>query len=137
MRSVATLVFPRERQTVPAARAVLEATLSTLGVADGDVADLAVALSEACSNAVRHASGAPCYQIEITLDPDKCQIVVSDHGTGFEPDDQRMPPPGAEGGRGLALMDALVDAVELVAEPGAGARITLAKHVDTDHDAAR
>jgi serine/threonine-protein kinase RsbW len=124
---VASLLLPRERHTVRAARLVLETSLHEAGVVDDDVADLAVALSEACSNVVRHAAGAPCYRVDISLDDDECTMVVADDGAGFRARGPEMPPPGSEGGRGLALIDALVDRCRIDAVPGAGSRITMQK----------
>jgi serine/threonine-protein kinase RsbW len=129
VQPTATLLLPRERHTVRAARALLESTLRSAGAAPADVTDLSVALSEACSNAVRHASGAPCYRVEIALECDRCTVVVADEGAGFRSEDPSMPSPAAQGGRGLAIMDALVDSVEIDASPGKGSQVTLRKHL--------
>jgi serine/threonine-protein kinase RsbW len=127
VQPTASLLLPRERHTVRAARALLESTLESAGATPDDVADLAVALSEACSNAVRHANGARCYRVEIALEAGGCTVVVSDDGAGFQPGAVPMPAPVAEGGRGLALMDALVDRFEIHADPGCGSRVVLFK----------
>jgi serine/threonine-protein kinase RsbW len=124
---LASLLLPRERHTVRAARLVLETSLHDAGVVDDDVADLAVALSEACSNAVRHAAGAQCYRVEIELDGDQCTMVVADEGAGFDAGDPAMPPPGSEGGRGLALIGSLVDRCRIDTVPGWGSRVTMQK----------
>jgi serine/threonine-protein kinase RsbW len=129
VQPAATLLLPRERHTVRVARALLESTLRSVGVTPPDIADLAVALSEACSNAVRHASGAPCYEVEILIDEQGCTIRVTDEGAGFDPHGAPVPPPTAQGGRGLALMDALVDRFEIDASKGTGSRITLYKRL--------
>jgi serine/threonine-protein kinase RsbW len=129
--SSASLLLPRERHTVRAARSLLESSLTDAGVIDDDVADLAVAVSEACSNAVRHAEGTSCYRVEIDVVDDDCTVVVADEGTGFEREGNTMPPPSAAGGRGLALIDALVDSVEIEARPGRGSRITMVKHLSS------
>jgi serine/threonine-protein kinase RsbW len=127
--SSASLLLPRERHTVRTARSLLESSLTDAGVVHDEVADLAVALSEACSNAVRHADGTSCYRVEIEVHDDDCTMVVADEGTGFVEEGNTMPPPSAAGGRGLALIDALVDRVEVDARPGRGSRITMVKHL--------
>jgi serine/threonine-protein kinase RsbW len=129
VQPVASLLLPRERHTVRAARALLERTLRSAGVAPDDVADLAVALSEACSNAVRHADGTPCYRVEILLDAKGCTITVTDEGSGFTARGTYMPPPAAEGGRGLALMAALVDRFEIESGTGVGSSLTMYKRL--------
>src|SRR2546430_7616707 len=48
------LVFPREALSVPVARHVLGDTLRSLGADDQGVADLLLAVTEACTNVVRH-----------------------------------------------------------------------------------
>ena len=131
MEPAARLSLPRERHTVRVARLLLEDSLVRAGFDPLQASDLSIALSEACSNAVRHASGAPSYDVEIAIDDDgTCTVVVADEGSGFEHEAISMPDPDAQGGRGLALIDALVDEYRIDALPGAGSRITMQKHLD-------
>jgi serine/threonine-protein kinase RsbW len=54
------LVFPREALSVPVMRRVLGDTLRRLGAADEDgIADLLLAVTEACTNVIRHGRGGP------------------------------------------------------------------------------
>lgn len=58
------LVFPREALSVPVMRHVLGDTLRDLGADDDGVADLLLAVTEACSNVVKHGgpgSGMRCW----------------------------------------------------------------------------
>ena len=48
------LVFPREALSVPVMRHVLGDTLRDLGADDEGVADLLLAVTEACTNVVQH-----------------------------------------------------------------------------------
>jgi serine/threonine-protein kinase RsbW len=111
--------------TIPVARKLLQATLEARGAAEPLVDDLAVALSEACSNAVQHA-GTSSYDVSWTVTPQCCEIEVTDRGAGFDlPRERNMPDPCATEGRGLALLDYLVDDVQVEAAPGLGTAVRL------------
>jgi len=49
------LVFPRETLSIPVMRRVLGDTLNRLGVDEASVSDLLLAVTEACTNVVKHA----------------------------------------------------------------------------------
>lgn len=49
------LFLPRDAASVPVTRQMLDNCLDTLGVAPGTRDDIALALSEACGNVIRHA----------------------------------------------------------------------------------
>jgi serine/threonine-protein kinase RsbW len=113
VQPAATLLLPREAITVPMVRASVERTLRSAGVVPDDIADLTVALTEACSNAVRHAVASSSYRVELHLGGDRCELRVVDGGPGFDLDRIEMPGPHAEGGRGLPLMRSLVDELHI------------------------
>src|SRR3954469_17671137 len=81
--------------------------------------DLKLALTEACTNSVRHAyaNGEGLVEIVYELHADKVVVEVSDHGEGFEPPAE----PGnvleqeelSEGGLGIAIIEALADEFEI------------------------
>src|SRR3954467_9795637 len=50
--------------------------------------DLKLALTEACSNSVRHAyaNADGCVEIVYRLHPDRLEVIVADDGEGFDPD---------------------------------------------------
>jgi anti-sigma regulatory factor (Ser/Thr protein kinase) len=73
-----------------------------------------MACSEACTNAIEHAGAAPDETIafEAVLHDGEVDVTVRDRGhwrAGRPPSDQ---------GRGLELIDALMDDVQLDATPG-------------------
>jgi serine/threonine-protein kinase RsbW len=137
MSAAAERVLRRQRETVIEARALLDGFLVENGVTGRDALDLSLALTEACANAVLHADGAATYTIEVALDGDRCTIVVRDNGPGFAPVPLTMPEPQAVGGRGLAMMGALVDRAEIRTRPGAGTTIVLTKDVHPFRDRAQ
>ncbi|MCL6297393.1 ATP-binding protein [Streptomyces kronopolitis] len=129
-----SLHLRREAASVPLARRLLLGTMETAGV-DPDICyDLAVALSEACANAVEHGGDAASedYRVTAFIDGDTCRIEITDSGPGFRPRPAPSAPPHtaedralapapvptpaqapafAEDGRGLFLIEALTDHV--------------------------
>lgn len=126
-----SLSLPRETGSVPVARKVLGATLTTVGITDECRADILLALAEACANAVRHAQPADSYEVAIDLDDAVCQIAVIDEGSGFDPATQR--PVGSvldETGRGLRIIEALSDQFDLLRNEPSGTMLRFSKRLD-------
>lgn len=73
--------------------------------------DLTVAVTEACSNAVRHAADGGLYRLTIDINEYRCRIEIRDSGPGFDPDAPVNGSLDRAGGYGLILMRALVDDV--------------------------
>ncbi len=123
--------LPRQLPTVALARHLLDSALRMLGAAPDCRADLALALNEACANAVRHAQGTSMYQIAVTIDPRECVIEVVDRGVGLYHHRVNGSRPGAdppgptfERGHGLWIMQNCTEALELLAaRPGLRVRM--------------
>jgi serine/threonine-protein kinase RsbW len=79
------LVFPRETISVPVVRRVLGDTLYKLGVDDGCVADLLLAVTEACTNVLQHSGPGRRYEVMATVGRNRCVLDVVDTGRGFDP----------------------------------------------------
>ena len=97
--------------------------------------DLKLALTEACTNSVRHAyaDGEGLVEIVYELHPDRLVVEVSDHGEGFEPPAE---PSSAlseedlsEGGLGIAIIEALADEFEIGEGANGGSRLRFVKHL--------
>jgi serine/threonine-protein kinase RsbW len=97
--------------------------------------DLKLALTEACTNSVRHAyaGGEGMVEILYELHDDKLVIEVVDEGEGFEPptepsnalaDDEL-----SEGGLGIAIIEALADEFEIRERPQGGSFLRFVKHL--------
>jgi serine/threonine-protein kinase RsbW len=109
-----------------------------LGAVDEEtVADLKLAVTEACSNSVRHAyedGGGGEVEVRYALDSDSLLIEVSDAGRGFR-FDRPLPELGPqpdeelrEDEMGLAIIHALADEVDVGAgAEGRGTRISFRK----------
>ena len=114
------LDLPRDARYVPVMRNVADVLLSDLGAPASAVSDIQLALSEACANVVRHASGSRMYHVSLVVRDSGCDIEVADSGPGFGDSEvgRGAPPVDAENGRGLQLMQALVDDLFVVSDDG-------------------
>jgi serine/threonine-protein kinase RsbW len=96
--------------------------------------DLKLAVTEACSNSVRHGYGNGRGTVEISYDlqPDRLVVEVVDDGPGFDP--ETRPHAGeelAEGGLGIAIIRAVADEFEAGERPGGGgSRLRFVKFLD-------
>lgn len=79
------LVFPREAISVPVVRHVLGETLSKLGVREESVSDLLLAVTEACTNVLRHSGPGRGYEVVAAVGRNYCVLEVVDNGRGFDP----------------------------------------------------
>jgi serine/threonine-protein kinase RsbW len=125
----------RERAAVPTARAFVRQALRAFQVPSETLDRLVLAVAEACNNAILHATGEG-FGITLVVEGSRCTITVSDTGAGFVPPRRpRMPGPEATGNRGLALMQALVDRVE-VSSNAAGTTVVLQQALATGQSGA-
>jgi serine/threonine-protein kinase RsbW len=79
------LVFPREAISVPVMRHVLGDTLTKLGVDEDCIADLLLAVTEACTNVLRHSGTERRYEVVAEVARNRCVLEVVDTGRGFNP----------------------------------------------------
>jgi serine/threonine-protein kinase RsbW len=97
--------------------------------------DLKLALTEACTNSVRHAyaGGDGLVEILYELHDDKLVIEVVDEGEGFEPPAEPSSvlsdEPLSEGGLGIAIIEALADEFEIRERPQGGSFLRFVKHL--------
>lgn len=109
------LDLPRDAASVPVSRQVLDGCLEVLGVAQGTRTDIALALTEACANVIQHAGPGEEFEVRARTAGGRCVIEVVNAGGGpaaISPGDEPVPLT-AEHGRGLKIMDAVVDNLRL------------------------
>ena len=97
--------------------------------------DLKLALTEACTNSVRHAYGEREGTVEIIYElyEDRLVVEVVDEGEGFERpdgpstalDDDEL----SEGGLGIAIIEALADEFEIRERAEGGSSLRFVKHL--------
>jgi serine/threonine-protein kinase RsbW len=121
------LNLPREVDSVPAVRRLLRCALALLHADRQAGADLEIALTEACANVVKHASGADKIEVRLDVAEDRCAIDVLDNGAGFDAELIDEAPPSSERGRGLFLIRALGENVRMQSTPRDGSLIHFEK----------
>jgi serine/threonine-protein kinase RsbW len=97
--------------------------------------DLKLALTEACTNSVRHAyaGGEGMVEILYELHSDHLVVEVSDRGPGFEPPRElgvaRTESELREGGLGIAIIEALADEFEISERADGGSHLRFVKRL--------
>lgn len=124
-----TLALPRDELSIPVVRRILTSSMNVLGVQAECTAEVAVAVSEACTNVLEHAPGSVAYQVSVVIDDDRCVIEVVDVGAGFDAADlgNTTADVSAEEGRGIYLMREMVDRVGFASRPEHGTVVHLEK----------
>ena len=115
---VVRLDFPAKPDYLLLARLALSGLARTLPLDEEEVADLKLAVTEACGNAVRHAYEGDDGSVAVSyiIGPSTLELIVEDRGTGIsEPDDlsEEGEPEPLEGGMGMAIIRAVVDEVDV------------------------
>jgi len=152
------LYLPRDALSVPVSRQVLDRCLETLGVTPNTRADIALALTEACANVIQHAGPGEEYEVQVRAKNRRCAIevvnagrrdgrpvldgavqdgAVRDWGRGFgdaQPDgfaltDDPLAAIG-EHGRGLKIIDAVTDNLQLTGNQRHGTTVHFEKTLD-------
>jgi serine/threonine-protein kinase RsbW len=126
------LTIPAKPEYITLSRLALAGLARVRPLADETLADLKLALTEACSNSVRHAydDGEGHVDISFELRDDRLIVEVADDGSGFAPeqsvtlDEETL----SEGGLGIAIIRSIADEVEIGGRPnGKGSRLRFVK----------
>jgi serine/threonine-protein kinase RsbW len=123
LRSDVRLTLPSRPENVAVIRHMLGAFAEALQVPPDVVEDMRLAVTEACTNVVRHAYGeGELGTMDVVIRPagDRLELIVSDHGSGMGPSADMSGP-----GLGLPMIAALADHVELEPGPQRGSRLAM------------
>jgi serine/threonine-protein kinase RsbW len=133
-----TLALPREELSVPVVRRVLKSSLQALGVEAEVVHDIQLALTEAVTNVLDHAAHSDEYEVSAGIDGNLCVIEIVDRGAGFDASGlgHGDADAGAEEGRGIQIMRALVDKVTFRDVPTVGTVVHLEKRLEWTENSA-
>jgi serine/threonine-protein kinase RsbW len=129
MQMLFTLCLPRDEASVPVVRHLCRGALGDLGIAPDCIHDVELALTEACTNVLKHTRGTSDeYEVTVEINDYLCEIRVKDAGAGFDYAITGLAEgaPLEEGGRGVLIMRALVDSIDFgsAAEDGFAVRLT-------------
>jgi serine/threonine-protein kinase RsbW len=117
------LTLPARPENVAVIRHVLGAFAEALQLPADLVEDMRLAVTEACTNVVRHAyhdGGQGPIDVVIRPNGDRLDLIVSDRGAGIGPSPDLAGP-----GLGLPLIAALADHVEIEHAPSSGSRLAM------------
>jgi PAS domain S-box-containing protein len=99
--------LPTEPEALASMRALLRRWLGNVRGSEQEIAEVITACGEAATNAIEHAGAGNPFEISGRLEGRNVEIVVRDFGAWRSPR-------GGDRGRGISLMRALMDTVEVV-----------------------
>jgi serine/threonine-protein kinase RsbW len=131
------LTIPAKPEYITLGRLALTgiARLRAEPLRQGVLGDLKLALTEACTNSVRHAYGGGEGMVEILYElyENKLVVEVVDEGEGFEapsvPSSALAEDELSEGGLGIAIIEALADEFEIREREQGGSSLRFVKHL--------
>jgi serine/threonine-protein kinase RsbW len=131
------LTLPARAEGVAVVRQALAGLADALDFDPAVLADMKMAVSEACTNVVVHAydERGGELDVEMAVDETALTILVRDQGCGIDPDAPRSDDVPALG-LGLPLIAALSDAFELRGERGEGTEVRMTFRYARDGDPA-
>jgi serine/threonine-protein kinase RsbW len=129
------LTIPAKPEYITLCRLALTGISRFRELSEETLSDLKLAITEACSNSVRHAyaDGDGSVDIRYQLHSDRLVIEVADNGEGFDPhhaesDEDDL----AEGGLGIAIIRSVADELEIgPGSDGRGSRLRFVKNLKT------
>ena len=132
---VVSLRFPAKAEYLLLARLTLSGLARELPIEEELLADLKLAVTEACGNVVRHAypGDEGDVSLVVTIGDSRLLLTVEDYGAGIQAPDSLEDEPGGElsgpleGGMGMPIIRAIVD--ELAVEEGSDGRGTVVRMV--------
>ena len=133
---VVRLSFPAKPDYLLLARLALSGLAREVPMADEVLADLKLAVTEACGNAVRHAypHGAGDVWVSYKISDAVLEMVVADQGAGLAGHEIAEHPivGPVERGMGISIMRAIVDDLDIHAGPdGRGTVVRMSKRLAT------
>jgi anti-sigma regulatory factor (Ser/Thr protein kinase) len=119
--------LPRLPGALGLVRHELRRWLDRQGIPAEAAADITLACSEACANAMEHPRGAerPAFEVTVRLRRRRVEVVVKDFGSWEYADSAE----GEARGRGLDMIRALMDEVT-IAQGKRGTKVTMRRRVD-------
>jgi serine/threonine-protein kinase RsbW len=131
---IVRLTIPAKAEYITLARLALSGLSGLRRLSEEVVGDMKLAVTEACSNSVRHGydNGEGSVEVVYELLPDRLVVEVADDGPGFDAaGDRPMGDDLAEGGLGIAIIKAVSDEFEASKQAdGHGSRLRFVKFLE-------
>ncbi|MGI8972639.1 MAG: ATP-binding protein [Gaiella sp.] len=134
-RLASMLVAPSKADYLVLARLLVASLAHSAGATESTIAALKLAVTEAASNAVRHAypDGNGRFAVTAEVDTSLMRVTVTDAGVGFDPPTSaELPREPRQGGMGLPLVAAMSDATEIGSNDSGGTTVTFVKRLSAD-----
>ena len=132
-RGTVVLTLDARPENLALTRLALSGVAANAGASREVIADLKLAVTEACTNVIQHAygdaDGAGTIVVRYTGEPGMVSIEVEDSGQGFEittPSPDTTEQNGAGNGMGLMIIRVLTDELE-ISDTGSGMRLRFVK----------
>lgn len=136
---VVRLSFPAKADYLLLARLALAGLARRISIDEEVLADLKLAVTEACGNAVRHAysDGGGRIDVAFVVAPGRLEMIVEDEGSGIALAGEGSMPTEAEAGlepfesgMGMAIIRAIVDELEVRdGHDGRGTAVHMTKYL--------
>jgi serine/threonine-protein kinase RsbW len=127
------LTIPAKAEYITLGRLALSGIARLRPLDPESLGDLKLALTEACTNSVKHAYDEDGGTVDISYElyDDRLVVEVSDEGEGFAHPAGDAPAGGAlgESGLGLAIIKAVADDLEIADRAGGGASLRFVKRL--------
>jgi serine/threonine-protein kinase RsbW len=117
------LMIPAKAEYITLVRLALSGLFGLRPLSDEALGDMKLAVTEACTNSVRHGynNGDGTIEVVYELLPDRLVVEVADDGPEFDAAGDRPLRDGlAEGGLGIAIIQAVSDEFEAGKQTGGG-----------------
>ncbi len=128
------LMIPAKAEYITLVRLALSGLSDRRELSEETLGDLKLAVTEACTNSVRHGynDGEGTVEVLYELLPDRIVVEVADDGPGFDASGDRPLGDGlAEGGLGIAIIQAVSDEFEAGKQAdGTGSRLRFVKFLE-------
>lgn len=134
------LVVPSNLDYLAEVDKFVEKRLKKTGLSKSQLADIAISVTEAVTNAMLHGNKKDPHKevtIDVAVKPREVVITIQDQGNGFDP--EKIPNP-TEGdlvkvaGRGVFIYKTLMDKVEFFIKPHNGTTIKMVKEIKPESD---
>ncbi|SCJ39493.1 Serine-protein kinase rsbW [uncultured Clostridium sp.] len=111
-------------------RLTVSGLANKVGFSLDDIEDIKVAVSEACTNAIKHSLDDK-FLVQFTILENELSIEVQDKGTGYDVESLQEPDleNPKEGGLGLFIIKTLMDEVNTVSNTDEGTTIKMTKYL--------
>ena len=121
-------------QNVSIVRLTTSGIANKVGFCLDDIEDMKVAVSEACTNAIKHSSDNK-FSVEYTIFEDGLTIKIVDSGKGYDVDAVDKPnlKEPKESGLGLFIIQSLMDEVDIKSDIDNGTIIKMTKYLGVDN----